>query len=165
MPWPAVLSNLRTDIVAGMARAGVEAAEFAKHAVAINNLEANASPNTHTHSGTTGAIVPWQFECGWMPPNATEESLDEYIHTATTVITVRARRRGGAGATIDVKDNGVSILSTPLSLTTNDTWMTATLVTSPTVIAATHTLVGYATSVSGAVDKITISVEGTRVGS
>jgi hypothetical protein len=108
---------------------------------------------------TGGSLIPWQFAPGFQAPVA-NDAASSYSPVATTVTAFRARRSGGSGAVLDVQRNGVSILTSTLSLTTT-AWTAGTLVGSPNLSSGDDVKV-VVTSVTGLVSVIDTSVEGTR---
>jgi hypothetical protein len=178
--WPAANSNLRTDIVAGMSRAGVEAEEMSKHADSINRLELNAlsSPQLGAVSGiaTLDAsrrlpaaqltvhthVIPIALaRVKWDLPTQTDITILGTSQGAQTITAVRALRVGGTSATINFRVRGTTqVLTADMTVTTGWTQVTAIANAS---LADLDQIEGMLQSVAGGPTVIIAELLGTRV--
>lgn len=150
MAVPTTATNLRVDIVGSTPRAAIHGKHHTDMAIAVNALEALIL-----------AGRSWQVAPSFQAPNAGDWATAGRISVATVVTAFWAKRTGGTGATVDVKKNGVSLLTTPLSLTGTG-WMQGVLVTTPT-LAAGDTLEFDIVTVAGGPTEITTTLDGTRI--
>jgi hypothetical protein len=110
--------------------------------------------------GGGGSNAPWQFAPDFQGP-ATGDYVQIRLSVATTITAFGAQRTGGTGGTVDVLKNGVSILTSPLSLTAT-TWTSATLVASPSGVAGDIIKI-VLSGVGGGPSDIMTSLDGSRL--
>jgi len=118
---------------------------------------ATGTIRAHSHAGK------WERSVSFPSPVTGDHATLARVNDSVFTITVWAQRTsGGTGATIDVLLNGVSILTTPLSLTSAGSWMAASISGSP-AFAAGDTLLLRCTTVTGTPDEIVIVVDGATL--
>lgn len=110
---------------------------------------------THSHT------QQWQAGAFALAPVAGDYVIAPRANAVTTLVAFYARQTGGTGATIDVKKNGVTLLTAVLSLTAATTWTAGTLVATP-ALAIGDTVEFDVVSVAGSPSDIEFSLEGTR---